>query len=631
MIDNILFLDFETYYEQGKDAYSLRNMTTPEYILDPRFETILCACAVNDGPTFIVDGPDFAQWIAQFDPKTTATVTYNSLFDNSILAWRYGWVPAQMYDSMNMARALRGHMLKNLKLATVAPALLGRDKGDTLVRVAGMHRSDIIKNGLWTSFCAYAAEDNEQSRDIFKLLIKELPASEHKVMDLVIRTAVQPGFLLDKEVLTDHLREVIAHKEKLLESANIDKKTLMSNPKFQEALEALGVDIEYKTSEATGKQSPCFAKTDQFMEDLQEYPDFRVQALACARLGVKSTLEETRCAKLLAISACGWPGTNQSLMPIPLKYAGAHTHRLSGDWGLNMQNLPRGSKLRKSLVPPIGYSVIVADLAQIEARLVAWLAGAWELLATFSTKDRKGDPYSAFASVVFGRPVDRKRQLPDGSYPDFILGFIGKTGVLGLGYGCGVVKFFKMVITLARLMNINVSSIFDEKLAEKTVYAYRKKYFQIKNLWGTLDAAVRSAWIGVGHVKIGPVDITQGTITGPGMLSMKYGSPGISNTTGDYIYAYGPKHHKMYGAKMLENIIQFLSRIIVMAAALRLNARGYRFVLQSHDELAFIVPDKDVANASKIIYEEMTRPPSWGPDIPLDAEVKAGKSYGDAK
>ncbi len=101
----LLILDFETYYDS---EYSLRKMTTPAYILDDRFELQMMAVKVDDGPHHIIDGAGVAAFLSQFDPKTTTTVCFNALFDNSILAWRYGFVPNLMLDAMGMARAQPG-------------------------------------------------------------------------------------------------------------------------------------------------------------------------------------------------------------------------------------------------------------------------------------------------------------------------------------------------------------------------------------------------------------------------------------------------------------------------------------------------------------------------------------------
>jgi hypothetical protein len=662
-IKNIICLDFETFYSQ---TFSLRRLIIPEYILNPQFEVNICACAVNGAPSVIVDGPDFGDWISQFNPQTTATVTFNALFDNSILAWCYGWVPALMLDSMNMARALRGHILPRLDLASVCSGVLGvvHDKS-VISRVINMRRADIIRVSqatlatggtisLWDQYCTYANADNERSRDIFKVLLPEFPHSEMKLMDLVIRAAVQPRFMLDRILLLDHLAAVRAQKVKLLEACGakfstfngVDQQAfmksevkrigLMSNIGFKTALENLGVEVAMKPG-ANGL-IPAFAKTDQFMKDLQEHWDPNVQALACARLGVKSTIEETRTERLIKIASLPWDhyrDGNPRLysggeMPVPLRYSGAHTHRLSGDWRLNMQNLPRGMPgkpptLRKSLMASSGHVVIAGDLAQIEARLVAWLAGAKGLLDEFSKVG--GDPYSAFASLIFGIPVNKN------THP--IHRFIGKTGVLGLGYQCGDEKFYNMVLMLARILGIDLSTVvaWTPILAQTTVRTYRSRYFQIPILWRQLQNATQTIWSNPQaantRINIGPITITYAEIEGPNGLSMKYKNPRVDN--GEYIYNYGFGTYKMYGGRMLENIIQFLARIIIMNAALRLNDLGLRFVHQCHDELAFIVPKADEANAKVIIHRELTRRPSWGNDIPLEAEVHSGPTYGDCK
>src|SRR3954469_8832143 len=94
---SVLFLDFETFYG---DDYTLKKLTPPEYVLDPRYETIGCSAAVDGEDPPWLDAPAFANSLSQFDPATTTTVTFNALFDNCILAWQYGFVPSRMYCSM---------------------------------------------------------------------------------------------------------------------------------------------------------------------------------------------------------------------------------------------------------------------------------------------------------------------------------------------------------------------------------------------------------------------------------------------------------------------------------------------------------------------------------------------------
>ena len=620
-----LFLDFETYYDK---EYSLRNMTPAEYILDQRFETSVVAVSVDGEPSHIIDGPDFPAYIAGFDPATTITVTYNALFDNCILAWRYGFVPYLMIDAMGMVRSLRGHELSGVSLEKAAEHLGVGAKGTTLGNVRGMRREQIKGNPrLWDELCRYAIQDNELCRKIFSKLAPEFPASEYRVMDVVLRAAVIPQFRIDVPMLQQHLDDVRAEKEELLVSAGVSNRdALMSTDGFEKLLTELGVEVEYKTTPASN-DIPAFAKTDDFMEELSNHDDPRVQALVAARLGHKSTLEETRSARLLSVAALPWMdfiGFNNA-MPIPLRLAGAHTQRLSGDWKLNMQNLPTGrggksNNLRKSLIALPGYKVIVADLGQIEARLTAWLCGQSDLLAQFAAGE---DPYAKLASKIFGFEVNRDVHEVEG--------FIGKSGVLGLGFGAAAPKFYTMVIRQARNLGQDIEAlkkIWTQDLASKSVATYRKTNNAIVDAWGTLGFYLENAWVGNGSaVRYGPVTIGRGYVEGPGGLQMRY----VPIPGRNLKYKYGGRTFKIYGAKFLENIIQFLARIVFMNAALRLHTRGVRFILQVHDELVFIVPDEHVDSAKKIIYDEMIRRPSWAPDLPLKVSIGFGQSYGDAK
>lgn len=682
---HLLFLDFETYYDNT--SYTLKKMTPAEYILDPRFEMILCAVKADNGPHQIIDGPDFPAWLAQFDPKITTTVTFNSLFDNAILAWQYGFVPETMIDAMAMARALDGHLLSRFNLATLSEHIGIPPKGDTIHNVSGMRRTEIMaRPTLWDAYKQYALRDNQNCEQIFLHYYPRLPWAERRLMDLVLRCCIEPRFQCDIQMLNQHIKDVQAEKAQLITNAgNVDKATIMSTPKFKSALEALGVDIEYKDSptakeaDGTPKQIPAFSKSDEFMERLQNDPDPAVAALAAARVGLKSTLEETRSATLWRIGCLPWNkvdaqhvarcalarefGDNDdiavaalphALMPIPLRYGGAHTHRLSGDWKMNMQNMPtvRGSKgkskLRLSLKAPPGHTVVTCDLGQIEARLSAWICGAKTLIeefAKYDAGDKSFDPYNRLASAIFGRLVNRKLT----GTPDEIMGFIGKTGILGLGYGCGKDHFHTMVLRSARAMAMDISAVYNRAVGDKGVDTYRSRYPQLSAGWRRLSSYIEAYWWPKGSQKIqfGPVEISHGKVLGPNGLAMEYAAPQRrwkndaqgAGGSWEYLYRYGNFYHRIYGAKLLENIVQFLARIVVMNAALRIRDRGksrpcpwaYRFVHQAHDELVFIVPDDELNEAKRIIHAEMVRRPSWGPDIPLVAEIGTGASYGEAK
>src|SRR6266576_264031 len=298
---NILFLDFETYYDK---EYSLRNMTPAEYVRDHRFEAILMCAQLNNGPTETIDGPDIPVYLAKIDPQRTCTVAFNALFDNIILAYRYGFVPGLILDTMGMARALRGHTLKRFSLEAVSRDLGLGEKGDYVHSMIGLHRADIrVYKDQWDAYSEYCKQDVLLNRRIFLELAPEFPAEERRIMDLVLRCAIQPQFRTDVKMLKEHIQDVRDRKAELLSTCGVEVGTLMSTAKFKEALEALGVEVKTKTS-PTGKTVPQFARTDPFMAELQEHDDIRVQGLAAARLGHKSTIEETRAQKILNVAEC---------------------------------------------------------------------------------------------------------------------------------------------------------------------------------------------------------------------------------------------------------------------------------------------------------------------------------------
>jgi len=612
-LKHFLFVDFETFYSSD---YSLTHLSPPEYILDPRYQTLMMAAYDPrwNAPRIIMP-EDMMAFLVKYPPEETACCSHNALFDLSILSWRYAWVPARLADTLGMVRALRN--FKRNSLGAVAKELFGADtKGDMVYKVKGMDADAIKRAGLWPGLCTYALNDVLLCFRIYMLLNKEMPQEERKVMDLVLRAAIQPVVQANVPMLEQHLTDLRKRKEWLLRESGFEKAALMSTDQFKKALEALGVEIKHKTS-PTGKWIPQFSKTDPFMAELLDYANpaldddinYQVQTLASARLSQKSTIEETRAQRFVNIAKLPWNGS-EAMLPVPLRYGGAHTGRLSGEWSMNMQNLPRDksrSKLREAIIAPAGTTMITADLAQIEARIVASLCEQGDLVERFRNGE---DVYAWFASKVFQRMVTKK------THPNER--FLGKTAILGLGYGCGVDRFIQIVRTQARQYGIPLKGIFDDQIAQDIVDTYRQLFSNIPRAWRRLDHYLlhyinnelktqKTSW--------GPVTFSAGRIRLPNGMFLRY--------------EHNQEH--LYGAKLLENITQALARIVVMSAAVRLADSQLRFVMQAHDELVFIVPDGDVAVARLMIEHEMTREPDWLPGLPLAVELGQGANYGACK
>ena len=599
----LLVLDAETYYDC---EYDLRRLDPASYILDPRFELIGIAVKEGGRAAHWVEGPEAPAFFASLDPNDIMTVSHNALFDNCIWSYRYGFVPRLMVDTLGVSCAVLS--LESNSLEKVAEHLGLGAKGKEIQQAIGIRLADLKTNpDLYRAYINYALNDATLCEGVFDELVRtgRFPYEELFIQDLVLRCAVTPTLHADVPMLKCHLEEVRKHKQSLLDECGYDRAALMSSAQFCKALEGCGVAVSTKIS-ATGRVIPAIAKTDGFMAELAGNADPRVRALADARLAHKSTIEETRGERFVSIASLPWPN-GKAMLPMPLRYGGAKTHRLSSDWKMNLQNLTRDaikSKLRASLIAPPGCKIVAADLAQIEARLVAQLCGQTDLSEAF----RNGiDVYAKFAANVFGQAVTKKEQ------PNHR--FIGKTGILGLGYGCGAERFHRMVVTQARQYGIALDGLFNENVAEVTVNTYRTLFPRIPAMWRQLDRLLRLILMNdyAQELQLGPVVFMPRRIHLPNGLALRYDDPA----------------EDLWGGKLLENICQALARVIIMQAALRLDQRGYRFVLQVHDELVFCVPDDRIEEAKTTIMQEMTTPPAWMSDLPLAAEVKTGDNYGN--
>ena len=627
----LITLDFETYY--SKD-YGLKKYTTEAYIRDKQFQTIGFGYKVNDNDTHWVTGTDrqITEALHELAIPESYLVCHNMAFDGAILAWRYGIKPKYYIDTLSMARPITGLTVGG-SLAALAKKFLMDEKGTEVLNALGLRREDFSPAQLH-AYGEYCKHDVDLTYALYHVLKQWNPAKELYIQDLMIRMFTDPVLKLDKDVLVDHLFKVQANKEKLMEriDSTIGRDALMSNPKFAEVLTKLGVEPPMKISLRTNKETYAFGKTDQAFKALTDHHDPRVQAVVAARLGVKSTLEETRTESFIGIAERG-------SLPILLNYWGAHTGRASGGDKMNLQNLPRGGALRKSITVPDGHSLVAVDSAQIEARVVAWWAGQEDLVEDFRNNV---DIYSSFASVVYGRHVDRKAKAIDENgkeyNPDKVEGFVGKTCILGLGYGMGPDKF-KATLKIG-MGGISVDMPIED--AQRTVSVYRAKYDKIAAIWKSCQKALEQMCKGF-ETEVGVGIALRCTPKGvhlPNGTMIRY--PNLRKNADGYEYdgRYGPV--KIYGGKMVENIVQALARIVVFDQMAKIDIelrkndnpdadRRYKVALTVHDEVVSVVPTPAAKWCLDFMLDVMKIPPKWCSDLPVSCEGDIGKNYADAK
>jgi DNA polymerase len=442
--------------------------------------------------------------------------------------------------------------------------------------------------------------------------VSNFPIFEMKLIDLTIRMFTEPVIHLDEGLLVNHMADVVNAKAELMDKVEHDTTELRSNPQFAALLEEQGVTPPMKVSPTTGKETYAFAKTDEGFKELLEHPNQTVQLLATVRAGVKSSIEETRTQRFLDVAGRG-------LLPIPLRYYAAHTGRWGGSDKINMQNLPRGSKLKYAMCAPEGYKFIDYDSSQIEARVLAWASGEDYLVEAF---DNNEDVYKIMAADIYGKGVE---DIDKGER------FVGKQTILGCGYGMGYLKF------CAQLKNFSVDIPEDE--CKRIINVYRQKNTAIRAFWKTADRAIK-AMMADQHMTFGTGDVlvVEGKkgIRLPNGLYLRYPNirEEVDEETGDREIVYDTRRGrslvttKIYGGKLVENICQALARIIIGEQLLAINKK-YKVAMTVHDASGSIVPDAEVVEACEYIEQCMRTRPTWAPDLPLECEGDFAQSYGE--
>jgi DNA polymerase len=612
----ILTIDFETFYSQ---EFSLSKMTTEEYVRSPEFEVIGVSVQVDDGEPVWFSGTmaDTEDWLKQFDWSKSIAVAHNAMFDGAILTWCFDIRPKAWVDTLSMARALHGTEVGG-SLAKLAEYYKLGVKGEEVIAAKGLHRLDFPPEQL-ARYGEYCCNDVALTYKLFRAMGEEFPAIEFKLIDLTIKMYSDPVLRLSSDFLRHHIAKLAQRRKELLE--NFDEDTLMSNPQFADVLRSFGIEPPMKVSPTTGKQTYAFAKTDEGFKELLEHPNLDVQNLVAARLGAKSTLEHTRTQRFLEIAE----RTRDSTLPVPLRYYAAHTGRWGGDDKLNLQNLPRTSPLKSAIKAPPGYVIIDSDSSQIEARTLAWLAGQDDLVDAF---EKKQDVYKIMAAAIYHKPIEKISKEER---------FVGKTTILGAGYGMGPKKF------QAQLKNFGVQVELEE--AERIIRTYREQYPRIVNLWKVahefvLRAILNDQWVAFGRNEVLSVDGALG-IHLPNGLRIKYPNlreelANVDPRDGPHAFqiVYDTKRGKqtlttkIYGGKVVENVCQALARIIIGEQMLKI-AKKYRVVMTVHDAIACIAPKEEAETAKEYVELCMRLRPNWALALPLDCEAGYGESYGD--
>jgi DNA polymerase len=653
--DRIITVDFETRWD-SKD-YTLSKMTTEEYIRDVRFKAFGCCFHEygSDDPIVWVGGRDLREYVAGIDWSRTALLAHNAQFDVSILCWRYGIKPAFIFDTLSMARALRGVEVGN-SLARLATDFGLPEKGRAVHNTNGLVD---LQPDVESELAEYCKHDVYLCEEIFQRLVQGYPAKELRLIDMTLRMYTNACLELDRDMLTKALSEEGEKREGLLQKLGVEETALASNPQFAEVLTAMGVNPPTKVSKTTGKEAFAFAKNDALFQALLNGEREDVALICEARLRVKSTTERTRAQRFLDISGRG-------PLPVPLSYYGAATGRWTAAKGsaINMQNLKRNSFLRKAIMAPEGHQLVVGDLSQIEPRVLAWFADYEDLLDIFKSGQ---DAYAQFGAQMFNIPG-----LTKDSHPD--LRQSAKSALLGCGYGLGWASFAsQLLVGFLGAPPVRYDKAFAKKLgvdadyierfvgwednvtklkliphtcterellthcvaAKKIIDIYRSTAHPVVSFWDMCSKLMEKSLYGGEEVVYKCVTFRKEEIVLPSGMTLKYPNlrTEVDKETKQRNWVYGEagvKPTKLYAGKITNNIVQGTARVVMTDGMLRVDKK-YPVVGTVHDELLCVVPDAEVKGAIDWVLQQMIVEPKYMSGIPLNSDVGANRRYGLAK
>ena len=583
-----IFIDFETYYDKD---YSLTKMTTIEYILDPRFKVLGAAIAVDDEPAYWNEGEE----LPPYNWSACEVIAHNTGFDGLILVLHYGFRSKRWGDTLSMARAVMP--IKSHKLMHVAPLLRIGNKGEGLT--SGATESD-------EKLIDYAIQDVILCRGIYNALLPMFPEDELDLIHLTMRWAIDPLLVLDIPKLEASLAQAELERETLIKASGLPEAVLASNQQFEQWMISEGIEVPLKPSPSKNDfQIPALGKNDpEFHITQANNPQF--SHVWDARIAVKSNITISRTKTLLDIAKA----SDTHMVPMPLKYCGAHTFRWSGH-EINVQNMPRGSEMRKSFRAPPGHVVVVADSSQIELRTNAWYSGEQFVLDTLNSG---ADIYKTVAAKQFNVPYDAVTKDQR---------MFGKVTTLGCGYGMGAAKFKDYCASGPMGM---APMILSEQEALDAVTSYRRAHPNIAANWALHDKALavmaadpkRKRKTVPMELQIGPVIFGNKVARMPNGMNLLY--YGIQPEESGYSYGIAGIQTFTYGAKLVENVVQCLARIVIGEQILACERLGIRTVSTTHDEIIAVCREDEAQEVYNAMIDIMSTTPEWAPGLELGAE-----------
>lgn len=569
-------IDFETYYD---DEVSITTLGTHNYLAHPKCEPYLVSVASDHGAN-VFEGVQSSR------PMGDHAVAHNASFDQRV-AESLSWLPMKWDCTADLAAYLRAPR----NLAGAARHLLGESVSKAARDgMKGVTWEEAKAKGWEQKMKDYARRDAELCYRLWNEHSHKWPEHERK-LSRQTRALQDPdrGVLVDQEALAAGIEKVSQVRENALNAlpwGEEDKPLSLDHVRRQCELDGI------KPPPSLAKDSPeCDAWLDSnpgvsWVEPLRTFRSANMFL-----------------SKLEALQRRVLPNGH---VPVALKYFGGHTGRWSGDNGVNFQNLPRGEMFgvdfRKLLKPLPGHTFLIADLSQIEPRVLAWLTKD----RAFLDSCRRGVPlYEAHARATMGwNGGDLKSEDPS-RYA------LAKARVLALGYGCGHKKFVHMAKTLLGME-------LDETQAQKIVDDFRSTSPRLTKLWNNLDEGFRAS-VGSNFEVTLP--------SGRDMVYYNVFRHGRYGNDFGCTQTLGGKEVTLWGGAITENIVQAAARDVFADRLLALEEAGFNIAFHVHDEVILHVPKNTVDSVTREVHRIFTTAPEWMGDLPLASSIETSDYY----
>lgn len=678
----IITLDFETYW--CSKTYTLSKMGPIEYIRDPRFRPQMAGFRVDKGPVLVVTDQSIRTMLRRLDleDKNTIVVGHNiNGFDGLILSEYYGIKPRWFLDTMVMARWVGLSRLGSESHAALTERLGNGVKlpGTAVTDGRQWYELSQAEQMYVINYCRY---DVQQCSDNMYKMLDYISLDLVRFCSLTARMATEPSLYLDTQLLTEYIKELDDDVERSrqqiswlfgFQNAGEFQSAIRSSDKFCDMLRQLGVEPPMRVSArktATKKamlerdlaqaqdpleainihntlqdprqytvMTPALSKTDLDFLELRDHPDSRVSLLVKTRLANNSSILRSRAETFYNLSLTGKP------LPVMLNAIKAHTSRYTAGNsegstdGLNLQNLNKRNKkqltLRKSIQVKPGYKLVAVDSSQVEARLLAYVAGETRLLDIFRSG---GDPYAEQACLAF--PGFTAQEIHDGSEAGdqqcYIMRHVGKTSVLSAGYQVGWKKFSDTLLRAGVRLDADLDV--HHAKAKAAHGMYRATNPNIVGFWGYCDRIIahmhdngagqfggpNNDIFTYGTMQIGGTDIYCPSIKMPSGFILRY--PNLrreEDEEGRMRFVYDRPSGKqiiktnIYGGALTENLIQGLAFQMLMWQACRMDESGVFIAGNNHDAWISVCLEDKAQWTFDMMKYWMSQVPSWLSGFPV--------------